>query len=131
MGENSGAAGRHHQRGLSSSAKTPWRARTIIGSSGYSGKRGPDLQEEVVVVAVAVCHPLHHFDAVVDALQEAGVQRPLAVSNDAVDTGLQPPGKAFERLYSASHGTVVPVFPEPQGGASVAIGPEMLEVVFQ
>lgn len=40
----------------------------FMGSSRISGKRSFNLEEEEVAVPVAVCHPLHHLDAIVDAL---------------------------------------------------------------
>lgn len=91
-----------------------------IMKKGVHPSQGKALQEEIVVVPEAVGHPLHHLDPVVDAFQEAGVQRRLAVSIDAVATGLQPyrtgalrsdatrsklPGASF---YAASNLPTVP-----------------------
>ena len=55
------------------------------GSSGISGKRRPYFEEEVVIVSEAVGHSFDHLDFVHDALQQARVQRILAVGQDAVD----------------------------------------------
>ena len=49
------------------------------GSSPNSGERGPDFEEELLVIPEAVSHPLDDFDLVVDALEHAGVQRIAAV----------------------------------------------------
>jgi len=48
-------------------------AGSFKGSSRISGERGTDLEEEVLVIAEPVGHPLHDLDLVVDAFQQAGV----------------------------------------------------------
>jgi hypothetical protein len=53
------------------------------GSSPNSGERGPDLEEEVGVVAEAIGHSLDDLDLVVDALDQVGAERPAAVGQDA------------------------------------------------
>ena len=76
---------------LKSRADTPpekrplWDIALFYGSSGNSGKGGANLEEEVVLVAVAVGHSFDNFDLVVHALQQAGMQWILAVRQDAVD----------------------------------------------
>ncbi len=57
----------------------------IFGSSAISGKGVANLEEEVVLVTIAVGHSLDHFDLVVHALKQAGMQGVLAVGQDAVD----------------------------------------------
>jgi len=47
-----------------------------------SGEDGFDLQEEVISVAVAVCHALDHFDLVVDCSKLAGMHRPARFGKD-------------------------------------------------
>lgn len=42
-----------------------------FGSSRITGARGFDLEEEEVRVAVTIGDPLHHFDPVVDSLDDA------------------------------------------------------------
>lgn len=44
------------------------------GSLRKSGEGGADLEEEVLVVAIAAGHALDDPDAVVDTLDQAGVQ---------------------------------------------------------
>ena len=50
------------------------------GSSPNTGEGGSNLEEEVVGIAETAGHSLDDLDLVVDAFQEAGVQRPPAVS---------------------------------------------------
>jgi hypothetical protein len=61
----------------------------FFGSSPNSGERGPDLEEEVGVVAEAVGHPFDHLDLVVDALDQVGAEWPVAVSQDSGQVWLQ------------------------------------------
>ena len=60
-----------------------------------SGESGADLEEEVLLVAVAVGHALDDLDAVVHALDEAGVQAIAGMADDAVQIGPEPFGKAL------------------------------------
>jgi thiol-disulfide isomerase/thioredoxin len=55
----------------------------LNGSSPISGERCPDLEEEIGIIAVAVGHTFDDLDLVVDALDQVGSQRPLAVRQDA------------------------------------------------
>ena len=55
-------------------------------SFGISGERCADFQEEVDVVAQSVCYSLDDFDAVVVPLQEARVERPMAMSQHPFTT---------------------------------------------
>ena len=57
--------------------------RYFYGSSPNSGKRGSDFEEEVLVVAETVGHPLDYLDAVVDAFDQVGSERPPAVREDS------------------------------------------------
>ena len=50
---------------------------------------------------------------------------------DAGEIALQPLGKGDERMDPTADGSEVPGVPEPSRGASIAIGAEMLEIVFQ
>lgn len=56
-----------------------------MGSSGNSGKRRADLEKEVGVVAIPVRDRLEDFDPVVAALEDTGVDRILAVTQDALE----------------------------------------------
>jgi hypothetical protein len=49
-------------------------------SSSICGECGSDFQEEVMVIAVAVSHPLDYLDPIVDALNKFGTQ---GVANSA------------------------------------------------
>jgi len=51
----------------------------FFGSSLITGEGGADFEEEVLIVAESVCHLLDDLDLVVDALEQAGVQRPFGV----------------------------------------------------
>ena len=57
----------------------------FFGSSLNSGEGLADFQEEVLVVAVSVGHAFEDFDFVVDAFEQAGVQGPAAVGENAVE----------------------------------------------
>src|SRR5207342_1492110 len=91
------------------------------GSSPNSGECGPDLEEEVGVVAEAVGHALDDLDLVVDALDEVGAQRESAVGEDAWQVGLEVRGEALERLDAAAPGLAIPALPGALGIAGVAI----------
>lgn len=82
------------------------------GSSGITGKRCADFEEEVGVVAVAVGHALQDLDLVVHALQHARVQRPAAVGEDAGQVGFEPLREAHQRCQPALDGALVPPVPE-------------------
>jgi len=60
-----------------------------------------DLQEEISVVPVSVGHAFDQFDFVVDALQDAGVQRVAAVAEDARQVAFELAGECFERFDAA------------------------------
>jgi len=102
-----------------------------FGSSGISGEGGTNLEEEVFVVSEAVGHSLDDFDLVVDAFQEAGVERPAAVGQDAGEVFLEPPGELLQGFDAAEDRSVVPLLPEPPGRSFVDVGPEVLEVVLE
>jgi hypothetical protein len=55
-------------------------AQLLFGSSGITGKRGADLEEEVLVIAKSVGDSLDDLDPIVDALQKTGAQPPAAMS---------------------------------------------------
>ena len=54
------------------------------GSSRNTGKSGFDLQKEVAVIPVTVGHAFDDLDAIVDALQQAGVQVMGGTGDNAV-----------------------------------------------
>ena len=54
----------------------------FIGSSRITGERGADFEEEVFLVAVSVSSTFDDLDGVVDALDDAGIQRRVAQRND-------------------------------------------------
>ncbi len=76
------------------------------GSSGISGECSPDFQEEVFVISESVGHSL-------DALDQAGMQRPLAVREDAREVGRQPLREGDERLDPAAEGLNNTAHPPP------------------
>src|SRR5690554_4495055 len=63
----------------------------ISGSSRFTGKCCFYLQKEVVVIPVAVGHPLDHLDLVVHSLQHTGVQPVDHAGDNAVDVALEAP----------------------------------------
>ena len=71
-----------------------------IETTRNTGKRCADLEDEVGLIAAAVCDALEHFDFVVDAFQQTGVQRIGAVTDHAVDAL----GEGRGRTSSAARG---------------------------
>ena len=65
------------------------------GSSRDSGEGGADSEEEVFVVAESVGHAFDDLDLVVDAFQQAGMERPAAVRQDTGKVLLEPSGEAL------------------------------------
>ncbi len=61
----------------------------FFGSSGNSGKRRTDFQEEVRLIAIAIRDAFEDFDLVVAPFEHAGVDREAAVTEDAVEMSLQ------------------------------------------
>src|SRR5690606_36200517 len=96
------------------------------GSSPNSGERGPDLEEEVGVIAEAVGHALDDLDLVVDALDQVGPQRPSAVCQDAGQIGFQATGEALQRLDATAHGTPLPAEPELSRPCLTPVAPKLL-----
>src|SRR6056297_2987396 len=76
--------------------KSPASAGLFFSSSYLAGEGCLDLEEEVFIVPEAVGGALDHLDTVVDAFDEAGVQRPAGVGKDAVQIGLEALGKAHQ-----------------------------------
>ena len=66
-------------------------------SSSDSGEGGPDFEEEVVVIAETVGHALDDLDLVVEAFEQAGVERPTAVGEDAAEVFPELLGEGDER----------------------------------
>mgnify|MGYP003680281620 CR=1 len=75
----------------------------IFGSSRFTGKCCFYLQKEVVVIPVAVGHPLDHLDLVVHSLQHTGVQPVDRAGDNAVDVALEAPGKLLHRGQPTTH----------------------------
>jgi hypothetical protein len=73
----------------------------FFGSSGNSGERGSDLEEEIVIVPKPECHPFDDLDFVVDAFQEAGMQRPATVRQDTVESLLEVACEPLQGLDTA------------------------------
>ena len=99
------------------------------GSSRITGKSGFDLQEKVVAVPVAIGHALDDLDAVVHALQHAGVEAIGGTGDDALGIGLQKPSEADQRRQATRLSHVEPSCPTPPGGPLGAGVPELLELV--
>ena len=68
--------------------------RQMFGSSRIPGERSLDLEEEVGRVAEAVGHALDHFDAVIDAFEQAGVHWVDGAGQDAAQVGADVLGEA-------------------------------------
>lgn len=75
-----------------SMTSTPY-CRKKKGSSRITGERGADLEEEVFVVAVPVSPTLDDLDGVVNAFDDAGIERMAAASHDSVPVALQALGE--------------------------------------
>lgn len=58
------------------------------GSSRITGERGADLEEEVFLVAIPIGPTLDDLDSVVDAFDDAGIERMSAAGEDAVPVTL-------------------------------------------
>ena len=101
------------------------------GSSGISGEGGPDLEEEVVVVAEPVGHSLDHLDLVVDAFDYTGVQRPVTVRQYPVQPLLHGLRKPDQWRDPAVQRPPVPLLPEPPRHPLTAIVPQVLQIVPQ
>lgn len=107
---------------------------TAYGSSGIFGnprKRGHDLQEEVAIVSIPIAHALEDLDLVVDALEQAGVERVATVGEDAGQPLLELAGESLQGFNAATDGTLVPCGEEAGSRAGVEIVPHVLEVVLQ
>ena len=59
----------------------------FFGSTRNSGERCANLEEEVILIAEAISDAPEDFDLVVDALQQAGMQRVATVADDPLDLG--------------------------------------------
>lgn len=65
-----------------------------MGSSPNSGKSSSDFEEEVFMIPEAVGHAFDDLDLVVDAFEQAGMQRVAAMSYDARQVRFQTLGEA-------------------------------------
>ena len=92
---------------------------SIYGSSGITGESRPDFEEEVVGVAEFVCHSLDDLDLVVDALEQACVERPSGVGEDAGQVFFELSGEGDEGLDAAFERALEPAF---SGGPGVLFG---------
>src|SRR5690606_23010680 len=84
-----GTTGKRHTHGR---METPCNKK---GSSRFPGEGSLDFQEEVLRVAEAVGHALDHLDAVVHALENAGVHVELRTGQDASSVSAQVAGEAL------------------------------------
>jgi hypothetical protein len=71
------------------------RGRLTYGPSGNSGESGSDFEEEIVIVAEAIGHSL-------DALEEAGMERPSGVGEDSGQVFSQSFGEVDEGKTGAA-----------------------------
>ncbi len=103
----------------------------FLGSSRDTGEGGADLEEEIFLVAVPVSPTLDDLDGVVDALDDAGVERVSAASHDAVPVGLQPLGKRLQGGDAALLGLLDPLLPGRLGRNRITMEPEPFQFVAQ
>jgi len=96
-----------------------------------SGECLADLQEEVVVVSESAGSPFDHLDLVVDALQNARIERPAAMREDSGQISFETTGELFERLDPAPNRSRVLLPPESFGCAFVRVIPKVFEILFQ
>ena len=59
---------------------------------------GSYLEEEIVLIAESVGHPLDDFDLVIDAFEDAGMDGKPAMGEYTVQSFFQGAGKALEGL---------------------------------
>src|SRR5690606_34584105 len=104
---------------------------SFFGSSRFTGECGPDLQEEVVRVAVAVGHSLDDLDAVVHAFQNTGVEAMTGAGDDAVNVLFEFSCERNDRCQAAVHGHPEPLVPAPFCGVGTGRVPQRLELLFQ
>ncbi len=75
----------------------PWGRLTpalFFCSSPITGESGSDFEADVFVVSESVGHALDDLDLVVDALEQARVERPAAIGEDAGEIGLETIGES-------------------------------------
>ena len=101
------------------------------GSSGNTGKRRADLEEEVRVIAIAIGHALQDFDLVVAAFEDAGGEREAAVIEDAVEVPVEHEDKALQWGEPTGARAAAPVVPPAARRVHGAVLPQLFEVVFQ
>src|ERR1051325_3729153 len=99
------------------------------GSSGSSGERTSDLEEEVRVITKAVGHALDDLNLVVNAFEQARVKWPPGVGDDTVRVAGEALGERGERFDAATNGAAIPVRPATVRPAGRAVGPKVLELV--
>ncbi|KOT13004.1 hypothetical protein DM56_5131 [Burkholderia mallei] len=83
------------------------------GSSRNPGERGADLEEEVLLVAVPVSAALDDLDRVVDAFDDAGIERMAAAGHDSVPVTLQALGELLQGGDPALLSLFEPFAPKP------------------
>src|SRR5690554_5715939 len=101
------------------------------GSSHFTGKRRFDLQEEVVVVPVAIGHPLDDLDLVVHPLQHTGVYPVARTGDNPFYIACQASRKLLHWRKSATHGQMQPLPPASPGFGLRRGVPELLELILQ
>lgn len=101
------------------------------GSSRNTGEGGPNLEEEVLLIAVAIGSALDDLDGVVDALDHAGVERVTTARQDAVPIALQALGEELQCGDGALLGLLAPLFPGSGSPRGLAVEPQPFELVAQ
>ena len=71
----------------------PHRGPLFFGSSRNTREGSADFEEEVLLIAIAVSAPLDDLDGVIDAFDDAGVQRVPAPGHNAMPVAAQAMGE--------------------------------------
>lgn len=86
-----------------------------FGSSHFTGKRCFYLEEEVVVIPVAISHSLDDLDLVIHSLQHTGMHPVNGAGDNAFNITLETVGKLLNGCQSAAGCQVQPVLPALPG----------------
>lgn len=99
------------------------------GSSQNTGEGCADLQEEVLLISVAVGSALDVLDGVVDAFDDAGIERVSTARQDPVQIGFEPLCEQGQGSDSATLGLFEPAIPCLLGPARAAVEPHPLQLI--
>src|SRR5690606_26659471 len=99
------------------------------GSSPNSGEGSADLEEEILLVAIAVSPALDDLDGVVDALDDAGVEWMPTAGQDSVHVRTEALREQGQGGHAAASRLLEPVLPSSPRPALTAVEPQAFELV--